>query len=156
MRHDVTAAPVSRPPGAASLAWPLAAGVVVIVAGTLLGWDAGLLDRLVSVPALARAVLVGASAVLAVALLREALLRLERSADGAPEIGGHDLPAMVRGIRFVFLAVAAGCAAAGWLIAHPLPLVVGLIVAGVDVVETSLLLVVAVRNERGAARRGHR
>jgi hypothetical protein len=132
-------------PGVRSLAWPLLAGAVVIAAGTAIGWDAGLLDRLATPPAIVRAALVAVSVVLAVALLREALLRLERSAEGAV----HDVPAMVRGIRFVFLAVAAVAAAAGWLFAHPLPIVVALIVAGVDVLETSFLpLVVAVR-ERG-------
>jgi hypothetical protein len=121
-----------------SLAWPLAAGAVVFVAGTLLGWDAGLPTRLVTLPALARAVLVAVATLVALALLREALVRLEGSVDER----GHDLVAMVRGIRFVFLAVAAFSAAAGWLLAHPLPLVVALIVAGVDVLETSFLLVV--------------
>ena len=53
---------------------------------------------------------------------------------------------MVRGIRLSFLAVAAFAAAAGWVLAHPLPIVVALIIAGVDVIETSfLLLVVTVR-----------
>jgi hypothetical protein len=132
-----------------ALVWPLVAGAVVIVAGTALGWDAGLLDRLVTLPAIVRAVLVAGAVVLAVALLREALLRLERSADGALGAGEHDVPGMVRGIRFVFLAVAAGCAAAAWLIAHPLPLLVALIVAGVDVLETSFLLLVVTVRQRG-------
>ncbi len=133
---------------AASLAWPLGAGAVVVAAGTALGWNGGLLERLATPPAIARAVLVAVSAVGTVALLREALLRLEGSGRGPS--GVQDVPALVRGIRFVFLAVAAASAAAGWLIAHPLPLVVALIVAGVDVLETSfLLLVVAVRGERG-------
>jgi hypothetical protein len=129
---------------AAALAWPLVAGAVVIAAGTALGWNAGLLDRLASPPEIVRAGLVAVSSVLALALLREALLRLERSS--RTPTGLQDVPALVRGIRFVFLAVAAASAAAGWLLAHPLPLVVALIVAGVDVLETSfLLVVVAVR-----------
>ena len=53
---------------------------------------------------------------------------------------------MIRGVRLTFLAVADFAAAAGWALAHPLPIVVALIVAGVDVIETSfLLLVVSVR-----------
>lgn len=57
-----------------------------------------------------------------------------------------DLPTMIRGVRLDFLAVAAFAAAVGWLVGHPLPIVVALIIAGVDVVETSfLLLVVSVR-----------
>jgi hypothetical protein len=53
---------------------------------------------------------------------------------------------MIRGVRLVFLAVAAFAAAAGWLLAHPLPLVVATVIAAIDVIETSfLLLVVTVR-----------
>jgi hypothetical protein len=50
---------------------------------------------------------------------------------------------MVRGIRFVFLAAAAFAAAAGWLVGNPLPIVIGLVIAGVDLAETSFLLLVA-------------
>jgi hypothetical protein len=52
------------------------------------------------------------------------------------------MAAMIRGVRLVFLAVAAFAAASGWLIGHPLPLIVALIIAGVDVLETSFLLIV--------------
>jgi hypothetical protein len=56
---------------------------------------------------------------------------------------------MIRGVRFVFLAVAALAAASGWLLGHPLPLVVALVIAGVDVLETSfLLIVVGLRGRR--------
>ena len=56
---------------------------------------------------------------------------------------------MIRGVRLVFLAVAAFAAAAGWLLAHPLPLIVAVIIAAIDVIETSfLLLVVSVRGGR--------
>jgi hypothetical protein len=128
----------------ASLVWPLAAGVAVLVAGTLLGWDAGLLERLVSPPALVRAALVAVSVVLGALLLREALVRLDGSVVG----GTHNLPTMIRGIRFVFLAVAAFAAAGAWLLAHPLPIVISLVIAGVDVLETSfLLIVVSVRGD---------
>ena len=54
----------------------------------------------------------------------------------------------IRGVRLVFLAVAAFAAAAGWLLAHPLPLIVAVIIAAIDVIETSfLLLVVTVRRD---------
>jgi hypothetical protein len=56
---------------------------------------------------------------------------------------------MIRGVRLVFLAVAAFAAASGWLLGHPLPLVVALVIAGVDVLETSfLLIVVGLRTRR--------
>jgi hypothetical protein len=50
---------------------------------------------------------------------------------------------MIRGIRFAFLAVAAFAAASAFLLGSVLPLVVGLVIAGVDVAETALLLLVA-------------
>jgi hypothetical protein len=85
--------------------------------------------------------------VLGLALLARsvAAIDVERLAAGprAPE-----LRSMIRGIRLSFLAVAAFAAAAGWIVGSPLPLVVALIIAGVDVVETSfLLLVVGPRHE---------
>jgi hypothetical protein len=52
------------------------------------------------------------------------------------------VPALIRGVRLAFLAVAAFAAAAGWGLGHPLPLLVALVIAGIDVVETSFLLVV--------------
>jgi hypothetical protein len=58
-------------------------------------------------------------------------------------ISDADLGVMVRGVRLVFLAAASFTAAAGWLLAEPLPLVIALVIAGVDVVETSFLLLVA-------------
>jgi hypothetical protein len=66
----------------------------------------------------------------------------------AGTLSGRDLAALVRGVRFVFLAVAAFSAGAGWLLGHPLPFVIALVIAGVDVLETSLLLlVVTIRPE---------
>ena len=51
-------------------------------------------------------------------------------------------------MRLVFLAVAAFAAAIGWLVGHPLPFIVALVIAGVDILETSfLLLVVALRKD---------
>ena len=48
----------------------------------------------------------------------------------------------------MFLAAASFTAAAGWLLGEPLPLVIALVIAGVDVVETSFLLLVATRRQR--------
>jgi hypothetical protein len=125
------------------LAWP-AVGVLAVVGGTALGWDVGLLDRLVAPPALIRAALVAIAVVAGLALLRRAIVGLENVARGE-----RDVAAAIRSIRFVFLGVAAFAAAAGWLLAHPLPFIVALLIAGVDVLETSvLLLVVNLRRDR--------
>ena len=70
------------------------------------------------------------------------------SAAPSGELSTRDLAGLVRGIRLVFLAVAAFAAAIGWLVGHPLPFIVALVIAGVDILETSfLLLVVALRKD---------
>jgi hypothetical protein len=115
------------------LAWPLAAGLAALAIGTAFGWNAGLLQGLVTPPALVRAALVGAAAWLGVEMLRRALERLAN---------GDDLRVLVRGVRYIFLAVAAFAAGAGWLLGSALPLIAALLIAGIDVVETSFLLIV--------------
>ncbi len=93
-----------------------------------------------------RAALIAIFVVLGVALLGRAASRIGAAGESAD--AGRNLPGMIRGVRYAFLAVAAFAAAAGWLLAHPLPLVIGLVIAAVDVVETSfLLLVVAMRRD---------
>ena len=116
----------------------LVLGVAAVVVGTVLGGAGQLLDTLASPPIVVRAALVGASAVAAVALLGRALSALSGGDEPTRE-----MTTMIRGVRFAFLAVAALAAAAGWLVGHPLLLVVGLVIAGVDVVETTFLLIVA-------------
>jgi hypothetical protein len=115
-----------------------ALGLLAIVVAMATGSDGVLIDRLVHPPALVRAALVGASAAIAVMLLARGLGRL---AGGAGDVAG-----MVRGVRLAFLALAAASAAAGWALGDPLPLVVALVIAGIDVVETSLLLLVVLRH----------
>lgn len=129
------------------LAW-LVAGTVALVGGTLLGWSGDLLDAIAHPPALVRAALVGVSVVTATWCLVQAVRRLEVGRHIPPgTMTGRDLATIVRGVRYVFLAVAALSAAAGWLIGHPLPLVLALVIAGVDVLETTfLLIVVTIRN----------
>jgi hypothetical protein len=78
--------------------------------------------------------LVGGSAAVAVFLLSRGLVRLAT--------GTADVPGLVRGVRLVFLAVAAAAAGAGWALGDALPLVVALVIAGIDVIETSFLLLV--------------
>jgi hypothetical protein len=116
----------------------LVLGVVAVVVGSVLGGTGAALDAVVTPPIVVRAALVGASTVVAVALLGRAVTAL--SGGDAPD---RDMAMMIRGVRLAFLAVAAIAAAAGWLVGHPLLLVVALVIAGVDVVETSFLLIVA-------------
>ena len=109
-------------------------GGLAVVAATLVGSSTNALESIVHPPALVRAVLVGGSAAVAVVLLSRGLVRLAG--------GSEDVPGLIRGVRLVFLAVAAVAAGAGWALGDPLPLVVALVIAGIDVVETSFLLLV--------------
>jgi len=119
----------------------LAAGVAAVLAATVLGGAGSLLDAVVSPPIVVRAALVGVSALAALVLLGRALAAL--GGGDAPE---RDMATMIRGVRLAFLAVAAIAASAGWFVGHPLLLVVALVIAGVDVVETTFLLIVARRH----------
>ena len=114
-------------------------GGLAVVAATVAGMNGTVLDAIVHPPPLIRAALVGASAALAVMLLARALGRLAG--------GSTDVPGLIRGVRLVFLAVAAAAAGIGWVLADPLPLIVALVIAGIDVVETSFLLLVVASGE---------
>ena len=120
----------------------LVLGLGAVLVGTVLAGAGPVLDAIVSPPVLVRAALVGASAVVAVWLLGRSVAAL---AGGGTTVD-RDMTTMIRGIRLAFLAVAALAAAAGWFVGHPLLLVVALVIAGVDVVETTFLLIVAGRH----------
>lgn len=133
--------------GRRATAAALVGGVAALVIAILAGWNEQLLEAIVTPPPIVRAALIAACAVGGVALLAAAATRI--GAAGDREHPERDLPGMIRGVRLVFLAVAAFAAAAGWLLAHPLPLIVAVIIAAIDVIETSfLLLVVTVRGNR--------
>lgn len=133
MRHERAA---ERPRIGAVVA--LAVGALAVGGATLVGWNDGLLDAIVTPPALLRAGLVGAAVALGVVLLGRFVGRLA-------DAGEHNVPALIRAVRLAFLAVAAFAAAAGWAIGHPLPLILAAVIAGIDVVETSFLLLVVGR-----------
>jgi hypothetical protein len=116
----------------------LALGTLAVVGATIVGSSAGFLDTLVTPPPLVRAFLVGGSVALGIVLLGRSVGRLA-------DAGEHDVPALIRAVRLAFLAVAAFAAAAGWALAHPLPLIVAAVIAGIDVIETSFLLIVVGR-----------
>jgi hypothetical protein len=125
----------------------LGIGLAALVIAILAGWNEDVLTAVVTPPPFVRAVLIAICAVGGVALLAAAATRI--GAAGGSETPERDLPGMIRGVRLVFLAVAAFAAAAGWLLGHPLPLIVAVIIAAIDVIETSfLLLVVTVRGDR--------
>jgi hypothetical protein len=125
---------------------PLLLGIAALALGTAAGGDPALLRTIVTPLPLVRVALVGATVVLGLWLLAQAVDRIGRAGGVAGPADGVDIAVMLRGIRLVFLGLAAFAAAGGWLLAEPLPLVVAAVIAGVDVVETSfLLLALAVR-----------
>jgi len=132
----VTDVAASRPRVGAALA--LALGALAIAGATVVGWNEGLLDALVTPPPLIRAGFVGGAVALGLILLGRSVGRLS-------EAGEHDVPGLIRAVRLAFLAVAALAAAVGWAIGHPLPLVVAAVIAGIDVIETSFLLLIVGR-----------
>lgn len=117
---------------------PLALGAAALLLGTEMGWDARLVEAVVSPPPLVRAGLVALAVLFALWALGRGILRISQGRD--PGTGGP--AALIRGVRLVFLAVAGVAAAAGWLFGHPLPLILALVIAAVDVLETTFLLVV--------------
>jgi hypothetical protein len=124
---------------------PLLLGLGAVAAGTAFGWDARLLEAIATPPAIVRSLLTAIAVVGGIALLVASLRRM-----GAERHGPQpDLPTMIRGVRLAFLAVAAFAAAAGWVIGHPLPIIIALVIAGIDVIETSFLMLVVSRRRNG-------
>jgi len=113
-------------------------GGVAVTGATTVGWNEGLLDALVTPPPIVRAALVGGSVALGLVLLARSVGRLAEAGEG-------DVPGLIRAVRLAFLAVAALAAAAGWALGHPLPLIIAAVIAGIDVLETSFLLLVVAR-----------
>ncbi len=140
----------------------LLAGLAAIVIAMAAGLAPGLLRTIASPAPLVRAALAGGAIFVGGWLLLSAVRRIDGSmtrdtaSDGqivrddaaGGQISDADLGALVRGVRLVFLAAAAFTAAAGWILSEPLPLVIALVIAGVDIVETSFLLLVASRSDR--------
>lgn len=113
-------------------------GTLAVAGATVVGWNEGWLDAIVAPPLLVRAALVGTAVALGVWLVAQSATRMAAA-------GASDVRALIRAVRLAFLAVAALAAAGGWLLGHPLPLVIAAVIAGIDVIETSLLLLVVGR-----------
>jgi hypothetical protein len=131
------------------IALALLAGVAAIVIAMVAGLAPDLLALVAGPPPLVRAGLAGLALVVGGRLLLAAVRRIDgafrRETGAAGSVSDADLGAMIRGVRLVFLAAASFTAAVGWILAEPLPIVIALVIAGVDVVETSFLLLVATR-----------
>jgi hypothetical protein len=135
------------------VALALLGGIVAVALAMVVGLAPDLLTLVAGPPPIVRAALAGLAIVLGGRLLVSAVRRIDGSIrrDAMPggRISDADLGVLVRGVRLVFLAAASFTAAAGWILAEPLPLVIALVIAGVDVVETSFLLLVATARRPG-------
>lgn len=114
-------------------AFPLVLGLVALALATATGWQHALERLVLSPEPIVRAVL-------ALACLVAALATFARSVDLLHAGGGP--VAVVRGVRLSFVAIAFTAAAAGYALDFALAVVLGLVIGGVDVVETTLLLAV--------------
>jgi hypothetical protein len=129
----------------------IAAGLAAVLGATLVGDASGAVNGIASWPPVVRAAFVGVFVAIGLALVARAIAMLGERADAdgrAPAPEARDVRTMIRGVRLVFLALASFAAAGVFLVGHPLLLVVAVVIAGVDVVETSFLLLVA-RTHRG-------
>jgi len=142
-----------RPDPRLVVALAVLGGIAAIVLAMMTGLAPDLLAFAAAPPLIVRAVLAGGAIVVGGRLLLSATRRIDASIRREREPGGRisdaDLGVLVRGVRLVFLAAASFTAAAGWIVAEPLPLVIALVIAGVDVVETSFLLLVATSRRPG-------
>jgi hypothetical protein len=135
--------------GRLAIVLALLAGLVAVGLAMATGLAPDLLVAVAGPPPILRAILAGGAIVIGGRMLLAALRRIESAFRREPgertEVSDADLGVMVRGVRLVFLAAAAFAAASGWILGEPLPLVIALVIAGVDVVETSFLLLVATK-----------
>jgi len=132
---------------------PLALGVLAVIVAMTLGASGDANNGIESWPLALRAALVGTCVAIGLALLGRAVAMLADEDVRSTAGPNRDVRPMIRAVRLAFLAVAAFAAAGAFLIGHPLLLVVALVIAGIDVIETSFLLLVA-RTHHGDDRSG--
>lgn len=112
----------------------LLVGGLLLLVGVSVAGQGDLLGRLLEPPIWAAIPLAIAAGLVGFVLASRAVERLASSA-GEPR-------QLIRGVRLVFLAIAAFAAAVGWLLGSAMPVVVGLVIGAVDVIETTALLLV--------------
>ncbi len=111
----------------------LLGGIGAVVLASVIGRQ-DVIGPLLEPPLIGRLMLGTAAVMVGLVLVMRALGRFN-AASGDPR-------ALIRAVRLMFLAVAAFAAAAGWFLGSALPIVVALVIAGVDVIETTLLMLV--------------
>ena len=117
-------------------------GVGAVVLATVAG-GSDVLGRILEPPFPVGLLLAAAVTIVGVVVLLRGVTR----AAGARE----DARELIRAVRLIFVAVGCFAAAAGWIVGSPVPIIAGLIIVGIDVVETTfLLLVTSAREDPGA------
>ena len=111
----------------------LLGGLGAVVVASIVGRQ-DVMGPILEPPLIGRVLFGAAAALVGVVLVMRSIARFG-AARGDPR-------ALIRAVRLAFLAVAAFAAAAGWWLGSALPIVVALIIAGVDVIETTLLMLV--------------
>jgi hypothetical protein len=131
------------------LALLLLGGLSAIAILAAAGLTHELLHLVAAPPRILRAGLAGFAVVLGGWLALAAIERMNRSPQEDLRDPGEARAAnlaLVRAVRFDFLSAASFTAAGGWLLGDPFPLAIALVIAGVGVVDTSVLLAVARRH----------
>lgn len=114
------------------LALVLVAGVGLALASVALEVDLGRL--LLEPPSPVGWLFAAATTLVGGVVLLRAMARVGAGRDDAREL--------IRAVRLLFVAVGCFAAAAGWAIGSALPIIAGLIIIAIDVLETTFLLLV--------------
>jgi hypothetical protein len=111
----------------------LIGGIALVIGATVLG-GMGALGPILEPPFPAGLLLGIAVGILGVVVVLRAVARVGPARNDAREL--------IRAVRLIFVAIGLFAAAAGWIVGSALPIVVGLVIVGIDVIETSFLLIV--------------
>jgi hypothetical protein len=110
----------------------LAVGVVGVVLISVSG-RSDVVTTLLSPPMPARLLLGIAAFIVAVLIVLAAADRMRADADAR---------GLIRAVRLMFVAVGLFAIAVGWFIGSPVPVVAGIVITAIDLVETSFMLLV--------------
>jgi hypothetical protein len=117
----------------------LALGLGAIVAAMAAG-GVGPMELLLQPPRIVGVMLGAAAALIALVVVLRATEQM-RTSQGDPR-------ELIRAVRLLFLAVGVGAVSARWFIGSPVPIVAGLVIIGIDVLETTFLLLVTAARGR--------
>ncbi|MFN8624129.1 MAG: hypothetical protein U0869_25590 [Chloroflexota bacterium] len=109
----------------------LLAGFGAVVLGTVIG-GSGAAGKILEPPFPLGLMLGAAAAIIGVVVLLQGAARIRPAREDPREL--------IRGVRLAFVAVGCFAAAGGWFFGTALPIIAGLIIIGIDIIETTFLL----------------